>query len=125
MSEFKFVKSVFVGKRFSLESVFPENQFFLMKITEVKEFLDGTYTDKITGLSFELVELKNFNRLKVKVDGMKKAFITNEELEKIREAGEQVMVRLKNPTIMVYVNTKSAALEDSIKADGIERITLE
>ena len=56
---------------------------------------------------------------------MKKAFITNEELEKIREAGEQVMVRLKNPTIMVYVNTKSATLEDSIKADGIERITLE
>ena len=29
MSEFKFVKSVFVGKRFSLEAVFPENQFFL------------------------------------------------------------------------------------------------
>lgn len=115
--------SILVGKRLSLETIFPDNEFFLMKVTEIKEFVDGKVTDTITGLTFEVVELKNFSRLKVKIEGIKNTFITNEELEEIKESGEHVMVRLVNPTVLAYI--RNSSIEDSIKADGIERIKLD
>ena len=123
MAETKiFNNSIVVGKRLPLDIVVPENQFFLMKITETKDFVDGKVTDTVTGLTFEVVELKNFTRLKVKVEGIKKTFITNEELDQIKESGEHVMVSFVNPSILSYV--RNTSIEDSIKADGIERINL-
>lgn len=123
MSEIKINNnSKLINTRLPLDAVIPENQFFLMKITETKDFVDGKTTDTITGLAFEVVELKNFTHLRVKVEGIKKTFITNEELERIKFSGEHVMVRLVNPTILAYI--RGTSIEDSIKADGIEKIEL-
>ena len=121
MSDIKFFNnSILVGKRLPLGIVIPENKFLLMRITETKDFIDGKVTDTISGLTFEIVELKNFTRLKVKIEGIKQTFITNDELEKIKESGEHVAVKLINPTILAYI--RNSSIEDSIKADDIERI---
>ena len=44
-------------------------------------------------------------------------------LEKIKETGEHVMVRLIKPTILAYI--RNSSIEDSIKAEGIEQIKLD
>lgn len=121
MSEIR-ISSFVVGTRFPLTAIISEILFLLMKITEIREFKDGKYNDNVLGYTYECVDLIDFRRLKIKIEGQKKPLMTNEALQELRQSGSKIFVEFENPTIMPFVNAKTNSLDDSIKADDVKLV---
>lgn len=119
MDNIKFVNTVVIGKRVPLGTYYPESIFLLLRITANREFVDGAWTDKITGHTYECVDTIDFKHLKVKVEGQETPLMEGKKLQEIRKAKEKVAVEFVNPTVMPYINERRQSIEDSYKADDV------
>lgn len=107
-----------------MEFIVGENAFILLRINPVPEFKDGKPTGNTTGYAYECVEVIDFNRITVKVEGQKKPLMADEALQERRESGEKIFVEFVNGTVMAYVSQKDS-IEDSFKADGVKLVETE
>lgn len=123
--EIKANNSLVINKRIDLSALYPEMLFLLLRVTPIMEYdNEGKRTDKVVAHTYECVETIDFNHLKVRVENLALP-ISNEELQKMRQAGEKVAVEFINPTIMVYINRNTSTIEDSIKADDVRLVEME
>ena len=123
--EIKANNSLVINKRIDLGALYPEMLFLLLRVTPIMEYdNEGKRTDTVVAHTYECVETMDFNHLKVRVENLALP-ISNEELQKMRQAGEKVAVEFINPTIMVYINRNTSTIEDSIKADDVRLVEME
>lgn len=116
----KFLNTVLVNRRIPLTAVFDNLKLSLLKISEIREFKDGSYTDRIIGYTYECGEAHTFKTLTIKIEGQSEPLMSNDMLQEQRRTGLDVYVEFQNPTILAYVNERKQSLEDSIKADGVQ-----
>lgn len=116
----KFLNSVLVNRRIPLTAVFDNLKLSLLKISEIREFKDGRYTDRIIGYTYECGEAHSFKTMTIKIEGQSEPLMPNELLQEQRRSGFDVYVDFENPTILAYVNERKQSLEDSIKANGVQ-----
>lgn len=122
--EFYSNNSILFEKRTPLEAVITESTFLLRRVIEGREYVDGHWGDKVTGYTYECIELEDFRHLKIKIDGQNKPLMPDEELQALKKAGKKVFVEFANATILPYLSTKKT-IEDSIKADDVRLVETE
>lgn len=113
--------SKLMGKEIPFVVVFKDGTFILIGIEEYFLFEDGTRTNKHAGYKYEVVDPLSFDKIKVKIEGQKKPLMTPEELAKLRDEGERVIVEFVNGVVKLY-NRKvgnSWSIEDSFSAEDI------
>lgn len=115
--DIKWLNTMLVNKRISLESIIIELVFILLRITEIQEYKDGKPTGVVSGFAYEVVDTVNYDHYIFKVE-QATPLMSNEELQERREAGEKFFVEFINGTVMAYVSQKNS-LEDSFKADDV------
>lgn len=112
-----------LGKKLELDCVYKDGVFQLLSIAELKDYIEGQKTDTTIGYVYEVVDLNDFDKLRIKIKGQKKPLIAIEELQKLRELREKVFVEFANATITPYWNGKS--VEDSFSADDVGLVETE
>lgn len=117
-----YLYSFLIGKRIPLEYIFQELLFILLRVIPIFDYKDGKTNDTILGYAYEVVDTRDFKRLKVKIEGQQKPLMSNDDLQALRQDGKKVAVEFINPTILAYINKQKNSLEDSIKADDIHII---
>jgi len=116
----KYINSLLINKRVSASALFPKTLFILLKTGEIKEYVDGKPTDKVLAYAYEVVDMTNFDHVRVRIDSTK-PLISNEDLQNRRNTGETFYVEFEDLTVMAYVSS-SQCLVDSFKAKDIHLV---
>lgn len=96
-----------------------ETVYALLDVSPVNEYdSQNQKTDKIVGFKYTVANIETFDRLSVKVVGVK-PLLSREELANRRENGEKIYVEFDNATVTMYWSNFTKSYADSFKADGI------
>ena len=109
-----------LGKKIDLLVVYKENVFQLLGVSELFEYKNGERSNTKIGYTYEVVDLNDFDKIRIKIKGQQKPLLTNEELQTLRQNGERTFVEFENATIMPYWNGRS--VEDSFSAENISLV---
>lgn len=117
--------SLLIGKEIPLSNIPVGEPFLLIGISEIREFKNDAYTDKIIGYAYDCVETHNFDRIKIKINGQTTPLMSNTALQEKREQGERIFVEFDDATITAYINYSRGCIADSIKASDVHLVDLE
>lgn len=116
--------SKLIGKKIPFVVVFRNSRFILLRIEEYFLYEDGVRTNKHAGYKYIVADTESFDKFDVKIEGQKKPLMSPDELVKLRENGENVLVEFINGFVKLY-NRKvgnSWSVEDSYSAEDVELI---
>lgn len=119
------VRSILLRKKIPLEAAKVENRFILLKIQPMLDYQDGKRTDVISGYTYECVDQIDYNRYSIKVKAQLAPLMTDEELQQLRENGEKVVIKFRNPTVYLFYNTAKEAYQDAFSAENVELLRSE
>lgn len=92
--------------------------YILINIRETMRFnKDGTPTDEIIGYTITVIDVCEFNQIKIKVPKVDLE-ITSEELEKVKGEGNRIFVEIEEGYVKPYFNNRTRTIEDSILANN-------
>ena len=115
--------SVVINKRLDYVSSFGKPPRYILKGTAVSYIYEnGEKTDKIEGISYKVVESRDYNKLSIKVKGQKEPIMSNELIETFKEEDKPIYVEFDELTVMAYINRNINAICDSYTASGIRVI---
>ncbi len=110
-----------INKGIPLYVLYKDGTFILLTISEYREYVNGKPTDKLAGYKYEVVDPVSFDKIVVKIKGQTTPLMPPEELTKLREDGERVLVEFTNAVDKLYIRRAgdSATVEDSFSAEDI------
>uniref|UniRef100_UPI0040579DC3 hypothetical protein n=1 Tax=Acetatifactor sp. TaxID=1872090 RepID=UPI0040579DC3 len=116
-----------LGKEIPFAVIFRDETFILIGIEEYFLYEDGARTNKHAGYRYEVVDTVSFDKLKVKIEGQKKPLMLPDDLAKLRDNGEKVIVEFVNGVDKLYSRKdgNSWSVEDSFSAEDILLVTQE
>ena len=114
-----------IGKEIPFAVIFKDETFILLSIEEYFIYEDGARTNKHAGFKYEVVDTVTFDKIKVKIEGQKEPLMKPEDLTKLRDGGEKVIVEFVNGIDKLYSRKdgNSWSVEDSFSADDILLVT--
>lgn len=113
--------SKIIGKEIPFSIIFKDEAFILINIEEYFLYKDGVRTNELAGFRYEVVDTVSFDKIKVKIEGQKKPLMSPDDLIKLRENGEKIIVEFLNGVDKLYSHKdgNSWSVEDSFSAEDI------
>lgn len=115
--------SIVINRRLPLEILLSDTVLILRGIAPVKEYADGSYTDRIIGYVYNCVEMSDYRHIAIKIE-QTKPLMDPKQLQQLRQEGQQFYVEFTHPTVMAYVN-REGAIVDSFRADDVAIVETE
>lgn len=110
----KFIQSCW----FSFDECLVVKDNALLDVKEKYRYEDGKKTDVIEAYKYCLVNLGTYENFDVSISH-NNPIITKHDLEELKQRGETIIVRLKNPKIRGYYNSFTNSIADNIVAEDL------
>lgn len=102
-------------------SVYSKDPGYVVNDMSVRyEYKGDEKTDIVAGILYTVTGQKSYTQFDILVKESR-PIITSEELEELKDNGENLIVTFSNAVVKPYYNERLKSIQDSIRADAIHR----
>ena len=112
--------SKLINKKIPLTVIYEDGTFILTEISAIYEYANNKKTDKLIGFKYTAVDTVDYDKIGIKVL-QNTPLMEPEELARLREDGEKVLVEFDNAVDKPYIHRdgNAVSVEDSFSADDV------